>query len=114
MLQGIRVLDLTDESGFLAGKALGDMGADVIKLEAPAGDPARRAPYLGDVEDPERSLLWLAMNTSKRGITLDLGHARGAELFGELVAGADVVLETSRPGELDERGIGWESLHASS
>ncbi|MEE2664384.1 MAG: CoA transferase [Myxococcota bacterium] len=113
MLQGIRILDLTDESGFLAGKALGDMGADVIKLEPPAGDPARRAPYLGEIEDPERSLLWLAMNTSKRGITLDLGHARGAELFGELVAGADVVLETSRPGELDERGIGWESLHAA-
>ena len=54
MLQGIRILDLTDESGFLAGKALGDMGADVIKLEAPAGDPARRAPYLGDVEDPHQ------------------------------------------------------------
>jgi len=113
MLQGIRVLDLTDESGFLAGKALGDMGADVIKLEPPTGDPARRAPYLGDIEDPERSLLWLAMNTSKRGITLDLEQARGAALFGELVASADVVIETTRPGALDERGIGWEAFHAA-
>jgi len=113
MLQGIRVLDLTDESGFLAGKALGDMGADVIKLEPPTGDPARRAPYLGDIEDPERSLLWLAMNTSKRGITLDLEQARGAALFGELVTSADVVIETTRPGALDERGIGWEAFHAA-
>ena len=113
MLQGIRVLDLTDESGFLAGKALGDMGADVIKLEPPTGDPARRAPYLGDIEDPERSLLWLAMNTSKRGITLDLEQARGAALFGELVTSADVVIETTRPGAHDERGIGWEAFHAA-
>lgn len=112
MLQGIRILDLSDESGFLAGKILGDMGADVIKLEPPAGDPARRGPFLGEIEDPERSLLWLALNTSKRGITLDLDQPRGTELFAALAATADVVLETGRPGALAERGIGWEALRA--
>jgi benzylsuccinate CoA-transferase BbsE subunit len=114
MLEGTRVVDLTDESGFLAGKILGDMGADVIKLEPPGGDPARRGPFVSGVEDPERSLLWLAMNTSKRGITLDLTSGRGAELFRDLVATADVVLETARPGALDERGIGWQSLREAN
>jgi crotonobetainyl-CoA:carnitine CoA-transferase CaiB-like acyl-CoA transferase len=55
MLEGFRVLDCSGEPGFLAGKILGDMGADVVKLEAPGGDEARRGPYLGDIEDPERS-----------------------------------------------------------
>jgi crotonobetainyl-CoA:carnitine CoA-transferase CaiB-like acyl-CoA transferase len=109
-LEGIRVLDLTDPSGFLAGKALADMGADVIKLEPPGGDPARRGPFVGGIEDPERSLSWLAMNTSKRGITLDLAHDRGCAIFRRLVAGADVVLETAAPGELDTRGVGPAAL----
>src|SRR5262249_58450543 len=66
-LHGLRVLDLTGEIGFLAGTLLGELGADVVKVEPPAGDPARRRPPFWDgVEDPERSLLWLALNTSKR------------------------------------------------
>ena len=101
MLSGLRVLDLSDESGFLAGKVLGDLGADVVKVEPPGGDLAgRRAPFLHGRADPERSLAWLALNTSKRGITLDLRAEAGRELFGRLVAGADVVLETFAPGWL--------------
>ena len=77
MLSPYRVLDLTDERGFLAGKILADLGADVIKLEPPGGDPIRRrAPFLRGQPGPERSLAWLALNTSKRGITLDLDCAR--------------------------------------
>ncbi|MEE9608670.1 MAG: CoA transferase [Myxococcota bacterium] len=111
LLEGIRAIDLTREPGFLAGKILGDLGADVIKLEPPGGDRAgRRGPFLADVEDPERSLLWLALNTSKRGITLDLDAPRGQALFRRLASGADVVLESGAPGELDERGIGWQAL----
>src|SRR5216110_2957180 len=107
-LDGIRVLDLTCEPGFFAGKLLGDLGADVVKVEPPAGDPARRrAPFWGGIADPERSLLWLAMNTSKRGLTLDLGRARGHALFLELAARADVVLETETPP-----GRGWPELRA--
>lgn len=109
MLEGIRVLDLSDETGFLAGKILADLGADVIKLESPGGDPARhRGPYLKGVADPERSLAWLAMNTSKRGITLDLDTE--ADRFLGLARGADVILETFAPGEMQARGLGFATL----
>jgi benzylsuccinate CoA-transferase BbsE subunit len=112
-LYGTRVLDLTHEPGFFAGKLLGDLGADVVKVEPPAGDPARRRPpFWGGVADPERSLLWLAMNTSKRGLTLDLDRPRGRELFLDLAARADVVLESDAPGRLAARGLGWDALHA--
>src|SRR5467141_1238299 len=112
-LDGTRVLDLTREPGFFAGKLLGDLGADVVKVEPPGGDPARRRPpFWGGIADPERSLLWLAMNTSKRGVTLDLERPRGRDLFLDLAARSDVVLETAPPGWMDERGIGWRALAA--
>ena len=114
MLTGIRILDLSDERGFLAGKILGDLGADVIKIEPPGGDlEGRRGPYLAGRKDPERSLSWLALNTSKRGVTLNLEVEPGRALFRDLAASADVVLETSAPGLLDERGIGYASLRES-
>jgi crotonobetainyl-CoA:carnitine CoA-transferase CaiB-like acyl-CoA transferase len=113
MLAGIRVLDLSDERGFLAGKILGDLGADVVKIEPPGGDAVRRrGPYLGGVEDPERSLPFLALNTSKRGITLELGSPRGREIFGRLLDKADAVLETAPPGAMDGDGIGWKAQAA--
>ena len=115
MLSGIRVLDLAGEPGFLAGKILAEVGADVIKLEPPGGDrEGRRGPYLGDVEDPERSLPWLALNTSKRGITLELRSRVGVELFKRLARKADVVLETFAPGTLTELGLGYETLSAEN
>src|SRR2546427_6221130 len=105
-LDGTRVLDLTREPGFFAGKLLGDLGADVVKVEPPGGDPARRRPpFWGGIADPERSLLWLAMNTSKRGVTLDLARPRGHALFLELAARADVVLETEPPPGLAGPGL---------
>jgi crotonobetainyl-CoA:carnitine CoA-transferase CaiB-like acyl-CoA transferase len=111
VLDGFRILDLSDERGWLAGKILGDLGADVIKVEPPSGDLGRRVgPFLGDVEDPERSLRWLALNTSKRGVTLDLETTEGRDRFRELVATADAVLESATPGHLETLGIGYESL----
>ena len=105
-LHGLRVLDLTGEAGFLTGKLLGDLGADVIKVEPPGGDPARRRPpFWGGIADPERSLLWLALNTSKRGLVLDLTRAPGRDLFLGLVERSDVVLET-------EPHVDWATLHA--
>jgi crotonobetainyl-CoA:carnitine CoA-transferase CaiB-like acyl-CoA transferase len=101
MLAGVRVLDLTDERGFLAGKILGDLGADVIKIEPPGGDSARRhGPFLGGREDPERSLFWLTQNTSKRGIVLDLAAPQDRARFLALCGTADVVLESGEPGWL--------------
>jgi len=72
-LSGYRVLDLTDEKGFLCGKILGDLGADVIKVEPPGGEPGRwTPPYVNDVPGAENSLVWWAYNTSKRSVTLDI------------------------------------------
>jgi crotonobetainyl-CoA:carnitine CoA-transferase CaiB-like acyl-CoA transferase len=112
-LYGTRVLDLTGEPGHLAGMLLAELGADVVKVEPPGGDPARRRPpFWGDVVDPERSLLWLATNGSKRGITLDLDRPAGRDLFLRLADGADVLLESDTPGTLAARGLGWEVLEA--
>src|SRR6266481_1462888 len=97
-LNGYRVLDLTTEPGFLAGKLLADLGADVIKIEPPGGDPARRrGPFVGGVADPEQSVLWLALNTNKRGVTLDLDQARGRDVFLSLCRQADAVIESAVP-----------------
>jgi len=111
-LHGLRVLDLTGEPGFLAGMLLGELGADVVKVEPPRGDPARRRPpFWGGTDDPERSILWLALNGSKRGITLDLESAQGRDLLLRLAERADVVLESAAPGALAARGLGWDVLH---
>lgn len=111
MLSPYRVLDLTDDLGFLTGKILGDLGADVIKVEPPGGDPARWVgPFLGDRPDPEASLYWFAYNANKRGITLDLRQARGVELFLRLVETADFVLESFPPGTLHGLGLDYPVL----
>jgi crotonobetainyl-CoA:carnitine CoA-transferase CaiB-like acyl-CoA transferase len=112
-LGALRVLDLTDEKGSLCGKILGDLGADVIKVEKPSGDPARRiGPFYGNIPDPEKSLHWFAFNSSKRGITLNLEAGEGQELFKKLSSRADVVIESFLPGHLKTLGLGYGELSA--
>jgi len=111
VLSGYRVLDLTDEKGFLCGKILGDLGADVIKIEPPGGDRSRAlSPFYHNEPDPEKSLLWWAYNTSKRGITLDLTTIEGIETFLRLVEQSDIVIESFTPGKMAEMGIGYNHL----
>ena len=111
LLAPFRVLDLTDELGFLCGKVLGDLGADVIKIERPGGDPARRlGPFCGNQPDPERSLFWFGFNNNKRGITLNLESPKGREIFLELAAKADFIIETFTPAYLDGLKIGYAAL----
>lgn len=111
MLSCYRVLDLTNEKGFLCGKALGDFGADVIKIEKPGGEPARSlGPFYHDIPDPEKSLYWFAFNANKRSITLDIETADGREIFKNLVKTADVVIESFKPGYLDDIGLGYSVL----
>lgn len=111
MLSPYRVLDLTDEKGLLCGKLLGDLGADVIKIETPGGDSARSiGPFYHDEPDPEKSLFWFAFNTSKRGITLDIGTPGGQKIFKRLVEGADFVIESFPPGYMDRLGLGYPDL----
>ena len=110
-LGGYRALDLTDEKGFLCGKLLADLGADVIKVEPPGGEPGRNiGPFYKDERHPEKSLLWWAYNTSKRGITLDLGSEDGREAFLRLVEVSDFVIESFRPGQMAELGLSYEEL----
>jgi benzylsuccinate CoA-transferase BbsE subunit len=110
-LSGLQVLDLTDLKGALCAKLLGDMGADVIKIEPPGGDLMRAiGPFLDGAPHPDRSLLFWFYNTSKRGVTLDLHKPAGQEIFKQLAATADVVVESFAPGTLASRGLGYEEL----
>ena len=113
LLSPYRVLDLTTERGHFAGKLLADLGADVIKVEPPQGDPARRCgPFVDDTAGPDRSLRWLAWNTNKRSVTLDLDDAKGRVQFQQLAQSTDFVLESFAPGYMDSIGLGYESLSA--
>ncbi|MDY7031895.1 MAG: CoA transferase [Thermodesulfobacteriota bacterium] len=112
LLDSIRVLDLTDEKGLLCGRILGDMGADIITVESPAGNSARtRGPFYKDVPHHERSLFWFTLNSNKRGITLNLETVDGRELFKKLVKTADFVIESFPPGQMDTLGLGYDILH---
>ena len=114
-LSGLRVLELADQTGQFCGKLLGDLGADVIKIEPPGGEPCRRiGPFLDDIPDPERSLSFWYYNTSKRGITLDINTADGRDLLRRLAAIADVVVETFRPNHLTSLGCGYATLSQQS
>lgn len=110
-LSDIRVLDLAGEPGWYCGKLLAELGADVIKIEPPGGDPGRRVgPFYHDEVDPQKSLYFFAHNSSKRGITLNIATADGRALFRRLAASADVVIETFPPGFLDSLGLDYEAL----
>jgi crotonobetainyl-CoA:carnitine CoA-transferase CaiB-like acyl-CoA transferase len=105
MLSPYRVLDLTDERGLLCGKILADLGADVIQLESPAGNPARRVgPFYRGETHPERSLYWWAYAANKRGVTLDVATTDGRALLTRLVEKADFLIESGAPGALRRSG----------
>jgi benzylsuccinate CoA-transferase BbsE subunit len=111
-LSGLRVLDLTDYRAQLCGRLLADMGADVIKVEPPGGDPARRiAPFVDDIPHPDRSLFFWFYNLNKRSMTLDITQNQGAEIMLTLAKSADLVIEGFKPDRMRELGLGWETLH---
>jgi crotonobetainyl-CoA:carnitine CoA-transferase CaiB-like acyl-CoA transferase len=113
-LGDVRVLDLSQGiAGPLCAKLLGDFGADVIKVEPPGGECGRRLPpFFQDDPHPEKSLFFLQMNLNKRGITLDLETAPGAEILRKLIRLADVVVETFPPGYLASLGLDHATLEA--
>ena len=99
-LEGLRVVELGDfVAAAYGGKLLADLGAEVVKVEGPDGDSARRhGPFPGNRPHPEASGLFLYLNANKLGVTVDATTATGAELLGRLLEGADVLL-TDLPGE---------------
>ena len=113
MLSPYRVLDLTTERGLLCGQILGDLGADVIKIEPPGGSPARKlGPFFEDQPDPNRSLYWWAYNRNKRSITLDIARAEGREILLRLVKDSHFLIESDNPGRLASLGLGYADLAA--
>lgn len=109
-LDGIRIVDLTQwEAGTSCTQLLAWLGADVLKVEPPAGDPGRR--MVSERPDAD-SIYFVLFNANKRSITLDLKQERGRELFRRLVEGADVVAENYAHGVLEELGFGYDALKA--
>ena len=111
-LAGLHVLDLTQGiAGPFGAKMMAVMGADVIKVEPPGGDIARtQPPFLGDDPHPEKSGIYLYLNTNKRGVTLDIAQAAAHGILHRLYGWADVVFEDAAPGWLDARGLGYRAL----
>ncbi len=107
-LDGIRVLDLSQYlPGPFSTRMLADLGADVIKVEPPTGDPMR---FISPEGHPGKSPFYSQVNAGKAVIVVDLKTEAGVATFQRLVAGADVLLESYRPGALDRLGFGWRRL----
>ncbi len=100
-LDGVRVLDLSGPLGSYASRLLADIGADVVKVEPPAGDDLRhQPPFAGDRQHPENSLAFAYYHANKRGIVLDIGRPEAAGTLAELAVGADVILIAPGPRTL--------------
>ena len=111
MLSNITVIDLADAKGAFCSRLLGDMGASVIKIEKPGGDPDRNeGPFFHDEVHPEKSLSWFALNVNKKSITLNLETRDGKHLFKRLAEKANVVVESYAPGFIDSLGLGYSTL----
>src|SRR5580700_4381008 len=109
-LSGVRVLDLTSVvAGPLATQTLGDMGADVIKIESPDGDTTR---YTGPARSPDMAALFMGLNRSKRSLVLDLKQAAAADALWRLIATADVLVHSMRPQKIERLGFGHQAVCA--
>ncbi len=113
-LEGIRIVELGHMvSAAHATKIMADLGADVVKVEEPTGDIARlRGPFPGGSVDPEKSGLFLYLNTNKRGVTLDLTDPRERPQLERLAEWAEIVVHNYTPKEMAARGLDYERLRA--
>ena len=111
-LQGVKVLDLTHHiAGPYCTKLLADHGADVVKVERPGGDPARHIPpFFHDEAGPDKSLPFLYLNTSKRGVTLNLKSGRGREMLKSLARESDILVENFTPRVMPSLGLDFATL----
>ena len=109
-LAGVRVFDLTmNLMGPLATQMLGDMGADIWKIEPPAGDTLRG---VGPSRSPKMGALFLSVNRNKRSIVLDLKQPAARPVVERMLQSADVLLATLRPQSMDRLGLSYESVRA--
>ncbi len=107
---------MADEKGQLCTRLLGELGADVIKVEPPReGDPTRQnGPFFRGESGPEKSLYWWTMNAGKRSITLQLKLAGGREILRRLIAASDIIVETLPPGRAAEVGLDYASVETAN
>lgn len=112
-LTGLRVLDLTGRMGGYCGLLLANLGADVILIEAPEGDPMRReGPFKSDEPHPERSISFAAYHSNKLGVVFDLNDEKDRATLRDLTRAADVLVEDKPVGYLNTRGLGYDALRS--
>ncbi|HJX10981.1 MAG TPA: CoA transferase [Candidatus Binatia bacterium] len=110
-LAGYRALDLTGWGGQLCGRILADLGMEVIKIEPPGGDPVRQLPpIIKSADGKSLSATFAHLNAGKASKVLDLNDEAGREMFRRLATTADVVLESFSPGDLEQKGLGYQRL----
>jgi crotonobetainyl-CoA:carnitine CoA-transferase CaiB-like acyl-CoA transferase len=116
LLSGLKVIECGHMvSAPYLGKLLADFGAEVIKIEEPTGDLARRrGPFPGDTPHPEKSGLFLYLNTNKLGVTLNLRDPKGQGLLQSLCSQADILIHNYRPVEMASLGLDFERLHRTN
>ena len=115
-LEGLKVIECgVAGAAAYAGKLMADLGADVVKIEGPQGDPDRSlGPFPGGEPHPDKSGIFLYLNCNKQGISLDLENARGKELLDRLLADADVLVHDYTPPEAGRLGVEYERLAAAN
>jgi CoA:oxalate CoA-transferase len=116
-LEGVKAVEFCrGVAGSYCSKILADLGAEVVKIEDPAGGDAARhqGPFLGDIPHPERSGLFLYLNTNKLGITLNPQTATGKRIFLRLAKDIDILVEDNPPGMMLDMGLGYEQLGAAN
>jgi crotonobetainyl-CoA:carnitine CoA-transferase CaiB-like acyl-CoA transferase len=109
-LEGVRIVDMTTMvAGPVAGMMLGDQGADVIKVESPAGDLMRRFAFGRN----GLSASFLSCNRNKRSLAIDMKSTEGLEIVKKLISSADVLMHNFRPGAAEHLGVGEEAIRTS-
>src|ERR1700723_1341823 len=112
-LAGIHVLDLSGLAGQYCGKQFADLGADVILVEPVKGSPVRRdGPFIDDRAHIEHSLPFASFIAGKRGMAIDLDRPEDQQFLGRLAEGADLIIETEKPGTMKDRGLDHAALSA--
>ena len=111
-LEGLNVVEYnTTGAASYAAKLMADLGADVIKVEDPKGDPDRKlGPFPSRVADPQKSGTFLYLNCNKQGVTLDLRQQQGRALFDKLLGGADVLVHDVPPAQCGELGLTYDRI----
>lgn len=115
LLAGYRILDVTGYTGWMSGRVFADLGAEVIKIEPPVGDPGRKlGPFLKQGKRQDMSFSWLAFNLGKKGITLKLDTPKGRDIFLTLASHADFILESFPPGYMNNLRLGYDDLKVAN